>query len=201
MAFRKKGTRSCSRFLPVVVPCSLIVFGTAYAAGGGHGGDRTADLLDLLYRFINFALMVIILIWAIKKAGLKESLAVRIEGIRQRMETLRAEREESKARYLELEQKIKNFEKEKVGILEQFRKEGEAEKERIISEARKRAKQMVEQSGLIIEREIQSAKESLQREVMNLAAERAQEVIRKTITDQDQDRLVSEFIGKVEKIH
>ena len=201
MVFRKKGIKSCTRFLPLLVPCSLLVFGTAYAAAESHGGDRTADLLDLLYRFMNFALMVIILIWAVRKAGLKESLAVRIEGIRQSLETLRAEREGSRARYLELEQKIKNFEAEKEGILEQFRKEGEAEKVRIISEARKRAEQIAEQSGLIIAREIQSAKERLQRDVMNLAAQRAQEVIRKTITDKDQDRLVNEFIGKVEKIH
>ena len=36
------------------------------AHGEGHGGgDRSADLRDLLYRFINFALLVIILLWAL----------------------------------------------------------------------------------------------------------------------------------------
>ena len=174
---------------------------TEGAHGGEHAKDRSADLLDLLYRFINFALLIIILFVAIKKSGLKDSLAGRIDEIKQRLEDLRKEKEEAEGRYQDVEKKLKDFETKRKEIIEQFKNEGEAEKERIIAEANERAKQIVRQAELTIQQEMQSAKERLRREVMELAAGKAQEIIAKEMTDEDQDRLVSEFIEKVEKIH
>lgn len=171
------------------------------AHGGEHGKDRSADLRDLLYRFINFALLVIILFVAIRKSGLKDSLSGRIEEIKQRLEDLRKEKEEAESQYKDVERKLTDFEANKKEIIEQFQKEGQAEKERIIAEANERARQIVEQAELTIQQEMQSAKDRLRKEVMELAAGKAQEIIAKEMTDEDQDRLVSEFIEKVEKIH
>jgi F-type H+-transporting ATPase subunit b len=175
------------------------------SSGGAHGGekgkDRSADLRDLLYRFINFALLIIILFVAIRKSGLKDSLAGRIDEIKQRLEDLRKEKEEAEARYQDIEKKLRDFEAKKKEIIEQFQNEGQAEKERIIVEANERAKQIVEQAELTIQQEMQSAKDRLRREVMQLAATQAQEIIAKEMTDDDQDRLVSEFIERVGKIH
>lgn len=171
------------------------------AHGGEHGKDRSADLRDLLYRFINFALLVIILFVAIRKSGLKDSLSGRIEEIKQRLEDLRKEKEEAESQYKDLERKLRDFEAKKKEIIEQFQNEGQAEKERIIAEANERAKQIVEQAELTIQQEMQSAKDRLRKEVMELAAGKAQEIIAKEMTDEDQDRLVSEFIEKVGKIH
>jgi F-type H+-transporting ATPase subunit b len=169
--------------------------------GGGHGGDRSADLRDLLYRFINFALLVIILVIAIKKSGLKENLSGRIDEIKQKLEDLQTGKSEAESRYLEIEKKLKDFEAEKKEILEQFRQEGLAEKERIISEARAKAVQIIEQAELNIENEMASAKDRLKQEVMNLAAQKAEEILTKELNDNDQDRLVDEFIERVGKIH
>ncbi len=175
------------------------------SSGGAHGGekgkDRSADLRDLLYRFINFALLIIILFVAIRKSGLKDSLAGRIDEIKQRLEDLRKEKEEAEAKYQDIEKKLRDFEAKKKEIIEQFQNEGQAEKERIIVEANERAKQIVEQAELTIQQEMQSAKDRLRREVMQLAATQAQEIIAKEMTDEDQDRLISEFIERVGKIH
>ncbi len=170
--------------------------------GGGHGEkDRSADLRDLLYRFINFALLIIILFFVIKKSGLKDSLKGRIEEIKQRLEDLSREKEEAENKYQDIEKKLRDFEEEKKEIIEQFQKEGEAEKEKIIAEANERAKQIVEQAQLTIQQEMQSAKDRLKQEVLDLAAQKAQEIIEKEITEEDQDRLVDEFIERVGKIH
>ncbi len=169
--------------------------------GGEKGKDRSADLRDLLYRFINFALLIIILFVAIRKSGLKDSLVGRIDEIKQRLEDLRKEKEEAESRYQDIEKKLRDFEANKREIIEQFQNEGQAEKERIIAEANERAKQIVEQAELTIQQEMQSAKDRLRREVMQLAATQAQEIIAKEMTDEDQDRLISEFIERVGKIH
>jgi len=192
-------------FLAFFVAGVLLFYGPVLAAGGGgeagHGADRSGDLLDLLYRFINFALLVIILFIAIKKSGLKDTLSGRIEEIRQKLDGLKKEKEESENRYLEVEKELKEFEEKKKEILEEFKREGIAEKEKIISEAKERAKQIMEHAQLTIQQELQSTKDRLRKEVVDLAAQKAQEIIGKEIKDKDQDQLVDEFIERVGKIH
>ena len=86
-------------------------------------------------------------------------------------------------------------------ILEQYRKEGEAEKEKILAEASLRVQQIIEQAEATIAQEMQSARDRLKQEVVGLAALKAKEIIAREINDQDQDRLVQDFIEKVGKIH
>lgn len=168
---------------------------------GAHGKDRKGDLLDLRNRFINFALLIIILFVAIRKSGLKDSLTGRIKDIQQKLEDLRTEKEEAEGKYQDIDRKLRDFEAKRKEILEQSQKEGQAEKERIIAEAKERAKQIVGQAELTIRQEMQSAKDRLRREVVELAAQKAKETITKEMTDEDQDRLVNGFIEKVGEIH
>ena len=52
-----------------------------------------------------------------------------------------------------------------------------------------------------IQYEMQTAKEKLKQDVVALAAQRAEEIIAREMTDKDQDRLVNEFIEKLGKTH
>ena len=169
--------------------------------GEAHGADSSGDLKDLLYRFINFVVMVIILIWAMKKAGVKKLFAARIEEIKQKMEDLKKEKETAENKYHEIEKKLKAFEEEKKVIIDQYKKEGLAEKEKIIAEARERVKQIFEQAEFTIQQELQSAKDQLRQEVVDLAAQKAQEVIAREMSASDQDLLVNDFIERVGKLH
>jgi F-type H+-transporting ATPase subunit b len=168
---------------------------------GGHSADQSGDLRDLIIRTVNFVLMVIILLWALKKANIKGLLSKRIEDIRQKLEALRNEKNEAERNYHDIEAKLKAFEKERMEILEQYRQEGEAEKEKILAEAALRVQQIIEQAEATIAQEMQSARDRLKQEVVGLAALKAKEIIAREINDQDQDRLVQDFIEKVGKIH
>ncbi len=168
---------------------------------GAHEEDRSGDLRDLLYRFINFALLVIILFVAIKKSGVMGFFSRRVEEIKEKLESLKNEKEESENRYRDIEEKLRDFEEERKDIIEQFKKEGMAEKEKIIAEAEERVQQLLEQAELTIQNEMQSARDGLKQEVLDLAAQKAREILSKEITDEDQDQLVNEFIERVDKIH
>jgi F-type H+-transporting ATPase subunit b len=179
--------------------CSLAV-----AAGGGGeqgGAHDNGKLTDLLYRGINFTLLVIILVLVIKKAGLKDFFSARRSEIEQKFDDLKTEKYDAEKRYQELEKQLQDFEAKKADIIEQFRAEGRVEKEKIIADAQKRAEQIVAQAGMTVDRELQAAKERLKQEIVDAAAEKAKEIIAKDITDSDQDKLVDEFIEKVEKLH
>jgi F-type H+-transporting ATPase subunit b len=70
-----------------------------------------------------------------------------------------------------------------------------------LAEARDRAKQILEQAEMSIQYELQTAKEKLKDEVVAVAAQRAEEIIAREMTDRDQDRLVNEFIETLGKTH
>jgi len=197
---RTRGRKSPFFVVILSIICFLL-YGTAFAAGGGEGGDRSGDLLDLLYRFINFALLVIILFWALKKAGIKDYFSARTQEIKQRLDELKKGKDEAETRFKEMEKRLGEFEEKKKDIIQQLRAEGLAEKEKVIAEAKARVKQIIEQAELTIQQEIQAASDRLKQEVADLATKKAEEIIAKEMTDTDQDRLVDEFIEKVGKIH
>lgn len=172
------------------------------AAGGGEaGGGGSAHLWDLLYRIINFGLLVIILFLVIRKVPIKDFFSRRREEIQKRLDDLKRDREESENRYQELEKKLKEFEIRKKEIIEQFKADGMAEKEKIIAEATERAEQILAQADVTIEREIQAARDRLRQELVEIAADKAQDIIAKNIKDSDQDHLVDEFIERLGKLH
>lgn len=184
--------------LTLGVFCGLGLASEGAAEGGGHDAGR---LTDLLYRFINFALLLIILFVVIRKTAAKNFLANRREEIAKKMDDLQKDKETAEKRHRELERKLKEFSAQKHEIIEQFKAEGAKEKEKIMEEARTRAAQMLTQADLTIQREIQAARNRLRQQVVDAAARKAQDMISKEIQENDHDQLVSEFIQKVEKLH
>ena len=190
----------------IMAGCSLInillLSGISFASGGGEGaGGGNAHLWDLLYRVINFGLLVIILFFVIKKTPIKDFFSNRRKEIRKKLDELKMDKEAIESRYQELEKRLKEFEIKKKEIIEQFKADGIVERERILAEARERASQILAHADLTIEREIQAARDKLRQELFDIAADRAQDIVAKNITDSDQEHLVNEFIERVEKLH
>ena len=201
MLRRIKNRRGFSLCVSFCLTILLLSFSLALAAAGHEGVDRSGDLLDLLYRFMNFALLVIILFLVFKKVRIKDFFRSRSEEIQKKLDELKGGKEEAEKKFHEIEKKLKEFESNKQSILDQFRSDGLAEKERILAEAKERAQQIIEQAGLTMQQEMKGAKNRLQKEIVALATQRAQAIIAREMTDKDQARLVDEFIEKVRKVH
>jgi F-type H+-transporting ATPase subunit b len=192
----------------LILGCTLIFFSIlvslAFAGGGGEHAaahDSGKRLMDLLYRGINFTLLVIILVVVLKKVGIRDFFEARREQIRTKMDDLKNEKKQAEERIKELERQLRDVESRSGEIIDQFRKDGAAEKERIIAEAKERSKQLLTQADLAIEREIAEAKARLQQEIVNSAAQKAEEIITREIREEDQDVLVDDFIQRVEKLN
>jgi len=191
----------------LAIGCALVVLfffcGLSLASGGGEqgGAHESNKLLDLLYRCLNFAMLVIILFVVIRKTAVKDFFSARRAEIEKKFEDLKGDRDAAESRYQELEKKLKEFEVKKKEIIEQFKADGAAEKEKIIAEARKRADEILAQADLTIELQIQATRDRLRQETVDTAAENARQIVAKEMKDSDQDRLVDEFIDRVEKLH
>lgn len=183
--------------ISLITLCSL-----GFASGGGENGNHgSGEMLDLLYRGINFALLVIILFVVIRKTAVRNFFSDRREDIRRKLDDLKSEKSAAESRFKELKKKLEEFEVKKNEIIAQFKAEGEAEKETIIAEAKEKAKQILAQTDVTIEREIQIARDRLRQGVVDVAIQKAQKIIVKEIKDSDQERLVNQLIERMEKLH
>ncbi|HBF42640.1 MAG TPA: hypothetical protein DDW42_03240 [Desulfobacteraceae bacterium] len=189
------------RYLALFLCTVIFLFMLCGLGLASEGGEHGGKLLDLLYRAINFALLVIILYVVIKKTTIKEFFSNRRKEIKKMLDDLIRAKDKTESSYKELEKKLKEFEIKKAEIIEQFKAEGIAEKEKIVSDAKKRATHILGQADLTIEREVQAARDRLRQEMVDISSQKAQEIITKQIKGSDQDHLVNEFIDMVERLH
>jgi F-type H+-transporting ATPase subunit b len=82
-------------------------------------------------------------------------------------------------------------------IMAEYVQMGEAARARILDEARASADKLQEQAKKNIEFEFASAKQQLMAEMGDQAVAMAEELIRKNIQDQDQERIIDEYLEKV----
>jgi F-type H+-transporting ATPase subunit b len=82
-------------------------------------------------------------------------------------------------------------------IVDNYIKQGEEAKTRIIAEAEAQAEKLEEMAKRSIEQEFKTAKARLQKEIAAKAMEKASEVIKASISADDQERLVDQYLKKV----
>ncbi|MGD9157612.1 MAG: ATP synthase F0 subunit B [Desulfobacteraceae bacterium] len=169
--------------------------------GEGHSADRGGDLIDLLYRFMSFAAMIIILVIVFRKTKILDYFSTRSEEIKKKLDDLKRDKDEAERKFKEVEEQLKNFEAKRKDIIEQYRQEGMNEKDRIISEAKERVKQIIIQSEITIEQEIESARNQLKQDIIDIASQKAQDILVKELNEKDQENMVVEFVEKVGKVN
>lgn len=186
-----KGWKTTSAALVAV---SLGVATAAFASAGG-GQEAGLPWKDFFLRLMNFAIMVAILIKLLKKP-VANFFSSRRENIQRLLTDLEEKKKEVEAKAAEYQAKLAALDKETEQILAEYIQEGETEKQKIIQAAEKQAQYIKEQARLAIQQEIKAAKESLQEEIAELSVSAAEDLLKKHIRPEDQDRLIDEFITK-----
>lgn len=168
---------------------------------GAHHVDGAAQMKDFAWRCLDFAALVVIAVWALKKADVKGSLAARRNGIEASLKEAVEAREQAEKKFKEYSLRLDQANKEIEGISLNMKREGELEKERIIAEANTAAARIKAQAESAAAQEVLKAKGELRAEAARLAVEIAEQKIVKNITKGDQDNLVGEYISKVVTLH
>lgn len=165
--------------------------------GQGHGGGETpARLWDLVYRVVNAAAVILVLVLLVRKP-LKQMLASRRQTIQEDLENLEARKKSAQEALEETLARLKDVEAEKDKILENFRKQGEAERDKILAEAESMADQVKVRAKAAIEQHMAETRRRLQDEIAVASAQQAMEMIKKSFKPEDQGRLVEEYLEKV----
>ncbi len=164
------------------------------ATAGGHSAHLNWS--DFLFRLLNFGIMVAILV-KLGKKPLRNLFASRREGIRQMLEELETKRQEAETKCEEYKTKLAALESETQKIVADYIQEGEAEKQKIIEAAERQAEYVKEQASMTIQQEMQAAKDSLQQEIAEASVAAAEELLKKNMQFEDQERSVQDFMTKV----
>lgn len=171
-------------------------------AGAAHeGGHGAAQMKDFMWRCIDFAALVAIAVWGLKKADVKGTLAARRAGIEKTLQEAVAAKEAAEKKFTEYSQRLDQANKEIEVISANMKREGELEKERIIAEAKEAAARIKAQAEAAATQEVLKAKDELRAEAARLAVELAEQKIKQNIAKGDQDKLVGDYISKVVTLH
>ncbi len=179
----------------LVLLLGVFSISTALGASGGEGGSKGWVATDT-FRVLNFAVLAIVLIYLLRKP-LSQALSSRIKVIKDELEDLEARKEDAEKKLAEYNKRLSQLEKEAEAIVADYIKQGHEAKARILKEAESSAEKLKAQARRNIEYEFGQAKLKLQAEIFEISLEKAEAIIKNKFSEDDQDRIVDEYLKKV----
>ena len=183
----------------VILAVFLFCFVGAVAASsegeGGHEAKKGWIATDT-YRVMNFTVLVVGLFFLLRKP-VSQALDSRIKGIKDQLSELEAKKKDAEKELEKYTERLSHLEQEAENLIEEYIRQGNEAKARIIDEAKKTVDKLEEQARRNIEHEFKQAKIKLQQDILEKALVNAETLIKNSITTQDQDKLVDEYLEKV----
>ncbi|NJC87078.1 MAG: F0F1 ATP synthase subunit B [Desulfuromonas sp.] len=173
----------------------------AMAAGGGeHQVDSGVILKDFIWRCINFAVLVGLVAYFVKKP-LRNGLQNRRAEIEKTLADAAAARDAAEAKAHEYQEKLTKASAEIETIYASIRREGELERDKILASAKEMATKIEQEADAKAASAVARARTELRAEAARLAVELAEELLAKSVTAADQKRLIDEYMQKVGELH
>jgi F-type H+-transporting ATPase subunit b len=178
-----------SRLAPTL-GCVLLSAGPAAAADGEGVG--------LLYPIVNLVLLIAVLVYFGRKPILEffDQRRLQIQDELRKAEALKKEAEE---RYANWQRKLAELDRELEGIRAASRERAESERTQILADANATAARIRSDATAAIDQELRRARAVLHEEAADLAVELAGSLLAEQVTDADRERLVTEFIERIER--
>lgn len=181
-----------SSVLTAIVLCFTV--GAALASSGE--GESPWNFTMLLWRVINTAVLIGLLVYLLKKP-LSKFFSERKTQIQRDLDEAREQQRKAEELIQEYKQKIAGMEQELDKLRAELKKSSEAENQKMIANAEKMAATTVEAARLAAEQEVRNAKIALKNEAVDLALKLAETMIREKINEADRQRIVEEYLVKV----
>lgn len=184
----------------ILLMCGLVLLPSLVLAAGGGPVDSGAVLKDFIYRCINFALMVGLLAYFVTRP-IRRGLKERRERVAKELADANAAKAAAEERFNEYSAKIAKASDEISRLAEEIKREGELERDRILTAAREQAAKIEKEAEAKAAGLLARARAELRGEASRLAVELAEEMLKKSVTADDQKRLVDEYMQKVGELH
>ncbi|HEV2911977.1 MAG TPA: ATP synthase F0 subunit B [Pyrinomonadaceae bacterium] len=149
-----------------------------------------------LWKFVNLFLFIGALLYFIRRP-VSDALRARREGIRRELMRAQEERDAANAKLEEVNARLARLDEETASLREQSRREAEEERERIRRSTEADAEKMREQARREIESAGKAARQDLRRYAAEQSVRLAEEMIRRDISPEDDQRLVNRQVEEL----
>jgi F-type H+-transporting ATPase subunit b len=165
---------------------------------GGHDAAAEAEhLKHFTYEWLNLAILIGVLGYFARKP-IGAYLAARRDAIAKNIASSEQLLRDAERRLAEWNAKAARLDADVAEILESTRKSAEVEKAAILADAEATAERIRQSATGVVDRELRAARGALREEAAELAVQLAGRLLREQTTDADRNRLVDEFIAKIE---
>lgn len=167
------------------------------AEEGAHGADHGLHWQSTDWaRILNFVILAGALFLVLRKPA-SRALNNRIKNIKEELADLETRKAATEKQLAEYNDQLALMEKKAEMIIAQYIQQGEDAKARILKEAQATVEKLREQAKKNIEFEFKQTKQQLQADILKRALAKAEKLIVERISDEDQGRLVDEYLDKV----
>lgn len=167
-----------------------------HAPAGGHG-EHGLDPKRLAYQFINFGLLVGILGFFGGKA-VNKALAMRHDQMKKDLDEASAARAEAQGRLKQQEVRLANLEAEVARLHASIKAEALKEEQRLLESAEEKARRIQDETRFLVDQQVKEAEQTFRREVASTAARIAEEIVRRSVRPEDEQRLNQGFVADLE---
>ena len=182
----------------LLVLVALAASGVAAAAeeAGGHAG---IPWWEIFKQVVNFSILVGVLVYFLRKpvgVFLKE----RAQLLKNSIDEAARARASAAEKLLSIDVRLSKLSEEIAKMNRKMETEAAGEKQRLHEAAQAEIERLHAQVRFAADQEVKKARTELRREASELSASAAEEIVSKTITPEDQERIVRENIDRIREI-
>ncbi len=170
------------------------------AAGAEHHEKTYFGIPGWILKIANMVLFLGVLVW-LAGGPVKKAFAERTAAIRAAAVEARERREKADRMAGDIQTRLAAIEAEVRAIHERAATEGERQKRELMTAAEAESQKMLAAARNEVENRLKHARTELTEFAGQLASERAEAILRETITEQDQKKLFQESLHEVGEVH
>lgn len=172
---------------------ALLASGSAHAAGGGE----EPDLTTLILQGVNLLILIGVLVYFARKP-VQDFFRDRRSHVTTELDSAAGVLSEAEGRLAEWQGRAERLDAEVEEIKRTARERAAYERERILADAEASAERIRRDAEAAVDQEVTRARQELRAEAAELATQLAAELLQQNVGDEDQRRLVDEFVSRVE---
>lgn len=186
----KKIAKICYFILAVVI--GILLLGTE--ASAANNSDDWRPTFDLVMRWLNFGIIVFILV-KYTRTPIKDFLLSRREEVAQKIERVEEEKEAAQKKIQDAARILDESEVRFARVKERIIQEGEIKKQKLIEDARQESRILLESTMKKIDNQVLDAQKALKLELVDAAISLAMKRLPDVITTEDNQNFTNQFLA------
>lgn len=175
----------------------LLLLGSATPAFAAEGGLLTPNAGLTFWTIVVFVIVLAVL-WKVALPPILGAVEAREQQIRDLLAAAASDREEARSALEEQSRQLEETRSRVQELVAEGKEAGERVREEIVTEARRQADELLQRARRDVRGELDRAMEELRVETVQLAMAAAGKLIERNLDDEDNRRLVREYLSELD---